>query len=315
MVTMRKRGVGEKVMIVGELFDKSRAVTIVGDLRKKGIQAELQVVSHEGNSLYQIIVQNEDDGEKAREIFRIYIGLPGAPPEPDPEWMKIKSIPLGIVTKFILLFSGVVFLTSFNKEAFRRVCDLFFFNRPNGPLFSSLLQGEFWRLITPIFLHFGFMHILFNSLWFKDLGSLLEKIKGRTHYIFFILISATLSNTLQYIAMGRPEFGGLSGVVYALLGFVWVNGHLNEGSEFKLPKRDIVLMVGWYVMCLSGLIGNIANVAHGVGLAIGMVWGQLPWRPHLLKLRIKYLLLALLFSFGTYLIEIMKTNLIQELTI
>jgi GlpG protein len=42
-------------------------------------------------------------------------------------------------------------------------------------------------------------------------------------------------------------------------------------DAIQLPKRDIVLMVGWYFLCLTGLMGNIANVAHGVGLGIGLI--------------------------------------------
>lgn len=297
-------------MVVGELFDKDRAISVVNELREKGIQAELRTTLVEGETVFQIGVTREEDVVPAAEYFRVRMGLPGPPPEPDPEWVKLKNVPMGNVTRGILLFSIFLFLTRFNKDTFESVLRLFFYNVPGEPIFNRILQGEVWRVFTPIFLHFSFLHILFNGMWIKDLGSLFEKEKGVLHFVFFLLISGGVSNTLQYIAMG-PTFGGLSGVVYALLGFLWVDGKVNPEAEFKLPKRDVMLMVGWYVLCLSGLIGNIANIAHGVGLAIGMFWGLFPWRPGTLKMRLQFAFLSLLFGLGTFLIEIARLKYIN----
>ncbi|MCR9206216.1 MAG: rhomboid family intramembrane serine protease, partial [Halobacteriovoraceae bacterium] len=241
-------------MIIGELFDKNRALSVVNELRGKGIQAELQTTLLEGETVFQVCVTKEEDSQAAAEYFRVRMGLPGAPPEPDPEWVKLKSIPMGTITKVVLIISAGLFLTRFDKGLFEKVLNLLFYNVPGEPIFSRVLQGEVWRVITPIFLHFSFLHILFNGMWIKDLGSLLENQKGPLQFLLFVFVSGAISNTLQYIAMG-PSFGGLSGVVYALLGYLWVDGRLNPDAEFRLPKRDVMLMVGWYVLCLSGFIG------------------------------------------------------------
>lgn len=293
-------------MIIGELYDRNRALEVVKELRQQGIEAELLTDLLEGETIFQIKVLKEVDAPSAAEYFRVRMGLPGPPPEPDPEWVKLKSVPLGPITKIILVLSGLIYITRFKPELFMKVVELFFFNVPREEFFSSISQGQVWRLITPIFLHFSFMHILFNGLWIKDLGSLFEKEKGSLQFLLFLLVSGIISNTLQYVAMGRPEFGGLSGVVYALLGFLWVDGKINPDAEFRLPKRDVVLMVGWYLLCLSGLIGNIANIAHGVGLGVGMIWGLFPWRGNLLKERFVFIFLSLIFALGTFLIEIAR---------
>ncbi|CAM9856433.1 unnamed protein product [Chrysoparadoxa australica] len=293
-------------MIIGELYDRNRALEVVKELRQQGIEAELLTGLLEGETIFQIKVLKEVDAPSAAEYFRVRMGLPGPPPEPDPEWVKLKSVPLGPITKIILVLSGLIYITRFKPELFMKVVELFFFNVPREEFFSSISQGQVWRLITPIFLHFSFMHILFNGLWIKDLGSLFEKEKGSLQFLLFLLVSGIISNTLQYVAMGRPEFGGLSGVVYALLGFLWVDGKINPDAEFRLPKRDVVLMVGWYLLCLSGLIGNIANIAHGVGLGVGMIWGLFPWRGNLLKERFVFIFLSLIFALGTFLIEIAR---------
>jgi hypothetical protein len=63
-----------------------------------------------------------------------------------------------------------------------------------------------------------------------------------------------------------------------------------------------MMMVGWYFLCLFGIIPNVANMAHGVGLGIGMLWGFFPLeKPKFTD--IKFILLSFFFCFGTYLIE------------
>lgn len=293
--------------LVGELFDKSMAQSLANEMKANGIDVSLSTFSSPKGTIYQIFSMQESTTEEAREYFRVRMGLPGAPPELDPEWQKIRGLSMGPLTKVLILISVVIFFASFKKELFSQILELFFFNGMERAPFESIAKGELWRLVTPIFLHFNLMHILFNSMWIKDLGTLFESEKGSKHFLIFVLIVAIFSNTLQYLAFGA-RFGGLSGLVYGLLGYLWVFGTLSEGEGFRLPKRDVVLMIGWYFLCLTGLIGSIANVAHGAGLAAGMVWALFPWRPNQIKKRIKFISLALFFSIGTYMIEIIKLN-------
>lgn len=293
--------------VVGELFDRHMAITLTNELLAQGLVVQMAAQSSPQGEYYQIVTDDEAQLEKARDYFRVRMGLPGPPPEVDPEWERVNALPMGPVTKFLLVFSVALFITKFKPELFRSVLDLFFFNDPAGAPFESLQKGEWWRLVTPIFLHFNFFHIFFNGMWIKELGKLIENEKGPVTFLIFTVAIAIFSNTLQYLASG-PQFGGLSGVVYGLLGYLWVYGSLRKGEGFRLPKRDVAMMVGWYFLCLTGLIGPIANIAHGAGLAMGMLWGLWPWSRGQLKLRLKYIFLALFFSVGTYLIEIIKIN-------
>ena len=71
---------------------------------------------------------------------------------------------------------------------------------------SELQFGEmglqYWRLVTPAFLHFGWLHIVFNSLWLWDLGSRLELLLGRVNLLLLVLVIAMVSNLSQYYATG-----------------------------------------------------------------------------------------------------------------
>ncbi len=136
-----------------------------------------------------------------------------------------------------------------------------------------LKQGQLWRLVTPIFLHLGFLHILFNMYWMFELGRMVEARKGGAFMIGFVLLLAVSSNLCQYLVAGAG-FGGMSGVVYGLFGYVWMKGKYDPGEGMFLHPSTIMIMLFWFAFCFVGPM-NIANGAHAGGLAIGTLWGYL----------------------------------------
>jgi GlpG protein len=91
-------------------------------------------------------------------------------------------------------------------------------------------------------------------------------------------VIATVSNASQYLFGGPGLFGGMSGVVYGLLGFAWVAPLLQPRWRIQ-PARGIMLfMVGWLLFCMAGFVevlgfGAIANAAHLGGLLCGALLG------------------------------------------
>jgi GlpG protein len=178
----------------------------------------------------------------------------------------------GIMTKLLVLISvSVTLLTSFgdNIEITRHllISDI---TQYQGSLIE-VLNGEVWRLVTPIFLHFMVIHILFNMMWLWDLGGTVERIQSKWFLLFFVLSIGILSNLIQYYSSG-PAFGGMSGVVYGLLGYTWIRS-FNVQSGYQLPKSIIGLMLAWLLLGYTGFIGAIGNAAHLSGLILGMSYG------------------------------------------
>lgn len=145
------------------------------------------------------------------------------------------------------------------------------------PAAVALAQGEYWRLVTPAFLHFGWMHIVFNGLWLWDLGRRIELRVGSWHLFFIANAIAVGSNLVQYAAKQDIVFGGMSGVIYGLLGYCWMWDRLLPSRAFMLPRGIAGFMVGWLVFCYLGLTQifgiYVANEAHLSGLILGLVFG------------------------------------------
>jgi GlpG protein len=119
------------------------------------------------------------------------------------------------------------------------------------------MGGQYWRLLTPAFLHFGWLHIVFNSLWLWELGARIERRLGSVHMLGLFVCIALVSNGCQFAFGGPSIFGGMSGVVYGLLGFSFAGALL-------LCSAGVVEVLGF---------GAIANAAHVAGLLSGALLG------------------------------------------
>ena len=177
----------------------------------------------------------------------------------------------GTMTLSLIITCVAVFLLSGMGKNTELVGGFFISEKVDGQL-SEFLSGEIWRVFTPIFLHFNFLHILFNMFWLHDLGGQIEKRKGPKFFISFILLIALVSNLTQFTLTG-PAFGGMSGVVYGLFGYVWVKTRLDPADGFRLDPMVAMIMFGFFLICFTGVFGGIANWAHAGGLAVGLAWG------------------------------------------
>jgi GlpG protein len=131
--------------------------------------------------------------------------------------------------------------------------------------------SELWRWFTPAFLHFSILHILFNLMWWWYLGGPVEKRLGSGKLFTIALISALLSGWGQSLFSGI-YFGGLSGVVYALMGYVWLTGELKPERQLSLPRGLMVFAIAWLALGYFNVMGlAIANAAHVFGLAVGLI--------------------------------------------
>jgi GlpG protein len=157
--------------------------------------------------------------------------------------------------------------------------------------FAQLKQGQLWRAVTPIFLHFGLTHLIFNMLALYYLGSQVEDRRGTIQFGLMVLVLAVVSNIAQYAIERSPLFGGMSGVCYGLFGYVWMKSLYDPLSGMYISQTNVALLLGCFLLfvvaefepfkqVLGQFIPRVANTAHGAGLLLGVAMGYGPiwWR-------------------------------------
>jgi GlpG protein len=177
---------------------------------------------------------------------------------------------------------------------------------PDGayvPYLYDVRHGQVWRLVTPIFVHVGgLFHLFFNGYWMLDFGKQIETRKGSLYLLALVLGLAVASNLAQYtvgwamidleavaagqplsfaigpIYLGGPSGGGLSGVLYGLFGYIWAKSSLDKFSGLGVSSSTVGILVVWLLICFTGAVGPVANLAHLGGLVAGVLWGGVSHR-------------------------------------
>jgi GlpG protein len=145
-------------------------------------------------------------------------------------------------------------------------------------------RGQVWRIITPMFVHFGPIHLVFNMIMFYQLGSLIEFRRGTWRLGLMILAIAASSNTAQALVPetwgGSPFAAGMSGVVYGLFGYVWMKTLYAPEMGMIVNRSTVVILMAWLFLGFFGLLNQgdvqIANWTHGIGFLAGVAIGYVP---------------------------------------
>lgn len=235
-------------------------------------QEQLLLVPHNVNAeqiaqLYQMWQQGSD-------LSGLRVSRPGAD--------RVSGLGRLWLTLTLIALSGIITLIiSFDESAqVMRWFTLVDFQIKGNQIYypgvvTSLMEGQLWRLISPAFMHFNLPHILFNLLWVWVVGRRIEQTLSWKVLLGLFLFSAIASNLAQFWVSG-PMFGGMSGFVFALLGFAWLWDRVSPAFRIGLPPALMGFMMFWLVLGFTGVLeglglGAIANTAHLVGLLAGLL--------------------------------------------
>jgi len=288
--------------LIGHLAEEKAARTFADYLYVQKIESHIEFEKADG---WGIWINDEDKLEEAAQLLAVFRLNPADPKyraeaksaaelraeaeKEEANWRKklsdrrhllqpLRDYGFGPLTLGLMAISIVVFfLSKFGNDP-RPVIGLFIteFNvhGPLGRVLPEVMHGQVWRLVTPIFVHFDPLHILFNMLWLRDLGSMIEGRQSSRQLALLVGVIAAGSNLGQFLIAG-PVFGGMSGVVYGLLGYIWMRGKFDPGSGLYVHPSTVTMMIIWFFACFTPLIPHVANGAHAVGLAMGIAWGYL----------------------------------------
>jgi len=145
---------------------------------------------------------------------------------------------------------------------------------------TYFIENQWWRLLTPMFLHFSFAHLAFNCLWIYVLGEKIERIDGKLVFILIIIFTGISSNLLQYLWTSSSLFGGLSGVIYGMLGYCLVMEMESNYIKYGLPPGLYLFMIVWLILGFLGILdlfgfGSVANFAHLGGMLSGLMFAMI----------------------------------------
>jgi len=281
---------------IGTIAEKKQAERFVHFLASQQIEATLRPLQETG---YAVWVFDEERVATARQQLETFLATPDDPrfdgtagPQPPvarrffqhrtpadrtqyidvrTEIFRRRSLSAVPVTCLFIGISVAVTLLAY-VPALAPVLSKLYFSAYFGKAFPEIRAGQVWRLVTPIFLHGGLLHLLFNMLWLYQLGGQIETHESSRSVAIMMLIFASLCNTAQYLVSG-PLFVGMSGVVYGLLGYIWMMTRFQVGTRYMLSEQTVTLMLLWLGLCLVGFIPHVANTEHVVGLLLGVVWG------------------------------------------
>ncbi len=279
---------------LGELSERPMALRFAAFLMAEGIPA--QVREDDGGGTIWVI--NEDHMEAAEAHFAAFRASPederfkrgaaqsekiAAEAEARRKMPAIKpkggavytfgSMSAGKVTLALMLLCVIATLLA-ETGIGMGLTRLLYFSEYNLRSFPELRDGQVWRLVTPIFLHAGYIHLIFNVIWLFQLGGAIEITESGKRLLIMTLVLAVACNTAQYLVSG-PSFVGASGVVYGLLGYIWLMSRHSAQHRYEMHPQTVYFMIGWMVVCLVGIIPNVANTQHVVGFVLGSAFGYL----------------------------------------
>jgi GlpG protein len=250
---------------------------------------------------WEIWVYDEDRVENAREALEEFTQSPDdrrfdveepppAPPrpEPPPDFAPSRPVPVEegpvsdrfpVTIVLIVVSIAVTLTTDFGKSRPEIIDQLLITQydkaQVGGNVLREVTQGELWRLYTPMFLHFHMLHLLFNMYMTWILGGIIERVKGSLRFSLLVLAIAPISHLAQFVTK-HGAFGGMSGVVYGLFGYMWMKAVFSPREGFLMPGIIVAQMMIWMFLGMTGALGNIANAAHFGGLVAGMALGAAP---------------------------------------
>lgn len=274
----------------------------LGRFRQQGMAAlfaevlrgrDMRVEMREQQGEWVLLLPDPERYQEARDLLTAFLQNPLAPEFQSAAWRAGISArvrgdgspgllrswwrDLTPVVRVVLVLCVLVFLSRWlvGEQLYRAL--LF------APALGGL-QAEPWRLFTPMLLHSGVLHLIFNLLWWQTLGGVVERFQSSFQLLLVTLLTAAISNLAQFYSTGA-NFGGLSGVVYGLLGYLWLYGRVNPAAGYGIPRPIVIFMLVWLVVCWIGLADVVANAAHAnaahfAGLVTGVVLGALVglWR-------------------------------------
>lgn len=291
---------------IGQLEDEDRSELFSAYLFVHGIDARTEAIEPPppGRPFWQIWVLDEDRVDEAKALFSRFLSMPDAeefqksaaaaaaerlrrsreesePTAARAAWLSRRDAatadgdtvwPLGGVCGIVLLLTAAVYLVYAVGGPLRSRLPALTFN------IEALRHGQVWRLFTPVLIHTDLWAILFDLLWWFDLGRPLEARIGSREFAIFFLGLAAVTSFAHWIAMPLAGGGtavGLLGIVYGLFGYIWLRNRRDPAFGFPLPPITGILLLAFLALGAFGMMDPGTTASVVAGLVLGLLWALL----------------------------------------
>lgn len=191
------------------------------------------------------------------------------------EELRKEPVTAGLILLNILVFLAVEFTGSSQNTMHMLDC---------GAAYTPMIVqgGEYYRLFTCMFLHFGIEHLLNNMLVLFVLGSRLERVIGKIKFLLIYLLGGVLGNIISlYLELHAQNFAvsaGASGAVFAVMGAMIYIVIRNKGWLGDLSMRQILIMAA-FALYFGFASTGVDNTAHVAGMISGFLLAVLLYHP------------------------------------
>jgi rhomboid protease GluP len=180
------------------------------------------------------------------------------------------------ITNYLIGINVFVFILMFvfgGFTAFNNPRILLIFGAQYGPLVAD---GQWVRLITSMFVHGGFSHILLNMFALFYFGNVVEKVYGPYKYFSVFMISGVVGNILTHLIIPNSFSVGASGAIFGLVGLLFGAGFRDDTPRMLRGMTGTALLPIILINVIFGFTSqSINNFAHLGGLAAGFTFGWL----------------------------------------
>src|SRR5438270_6668333 len=138
-----------------------------------------------------------------------------------------------------------------------------------------IVQGQYWRFVTPIFLHANLLHVGLNMLNLAVLGIFLERLVGHLRYLFIYFVTGIVSIIASFYFMPQEISVGASGAIFGLVGAysVFVLWHRRAFRNNGIPALLWLVLIIGVNLSIGLSVPNVDNYAHLGGLLSGCLLG------------------------------------------
>ena len=273
MKSIKKSTLSINMNMLNLLLDTSEYVTTVGVKNIETIKVD-KITDFKKNRVVNELFPNVkhailNDKMDPIEFLKLTEDMNQKTIKNEKKLAKIFSPKKPVVTYILIVLNIMMFLfLALHGEYFYSLCD----NR------DAVLSGQYYRMITSMFVHADIVHILFNMYALYVLGPQVEKYYGRLKFILIYLVSGLLGSVFSLVFMNSNTFSmGASGAIFGLLGSIAYFTYYYRATLQSLLRSQIVpvilinLALGFFISGID-IMGHIGGLIGGIlmSMAIGI---------------------------------------------